>query len=1048
MKIRSCFFFAVLVSCFLLVNAIQAQEQFVHYSIEDGLSDRMIRAFKTDNAGFLWIGTHSGISRFDGKNFKNYYSDPSDSLSLSGNLINCLETDRKGNLWIGTESSGLNVLNQKTGKFKQFKYIPGNSHSIAGNHISKIVRDAAGNMWVSCFGKGLSKFNSQNGKFITYRFDERTDPYNFNEIRDFVIDADGLLWLATRVGLVKFNPVSGAHEKIIQTDIPPKNTLINGCIGPDGKLYFSTWSQGIQSYDPKLNTWKQYLIHPNFDALKNQAVDLMFIDAETILFSCISDGFGKLNTRTEEVTFLRDEFPGVLELQKGETGDGTALYKVENGIFLGSTEGVYQMHEALPGVKNYDGSTFQHTYIDPTITVVSSVISPPGDSIVYAGTYYRAGLYGFRRSGGKALKAFYYPDEKTPASVSECIEHPFKKDSWLVASTSGLLEFTPSAYGGLKPAYDGAEFKERVEAVCKDSGNKLWFVSNRTLYSYTPGSAPQKHNEIIEKATGANDFWPLMLVAGYDNRIWIRTAQRDLIGYHPDKSHCIIISERMKNSLSAGGEVEQALALSDSSLWLNVSNLGMARFNPYKKSLEFIGRNKGLSGTQIACMNQDLRGNLWMVHENGISVYLIKSGFVQNFGKRFGMVFEAPNFIGMGSDGLMYAGGNNRLIGFLPEAILMNKGGGKIYLNEIKLFNELYQANNTAHFTDTLMLNYNENYLYFNFTVPDINARSDYYYFSYLEGFDREPINCGITGEINYSGLPPGEYQLSLRAKNAAGEWCTAAKIIFIKIIPPFWKTSWFRILVTVLLLFFVFLIYRYRVRLIQKKAQEENALAEKLRELENKALRSQMNPHFIFNCLNSINSYIVKSKPEEASMYVTKFSRLIRLILDNSRSSSISLENELAALRLYIDMENLRFGNSLKYELIVEPGLDFIPVPPMIIQPFVENAIWHGLLHSNKPGFLKIELRGEGDYLICTITDNGIGREAAAELKSKSSLKKKSLGMEVTLNRLNSYNMSASGQSNLLIEDLIDENRAPAGTRVNIKIKIYHDKLRNPADD
>jgi sensor histidine kinase YesM len=208
------------------------------------------------------------------------------------------------------------------------------------------------------------------------------------------------------------------------------------------------------------------------------------------------------------------------------------------------------------------------------------------------------------------------------------------------------------------------------------------------------------------------------------------------------------------------------------------------------------------------------------------------------------------------------------------------------------------------------------------------------------------------------------------------------------------------------------------------------------------------MNPHFIFNCLNSINSYIVKSKPEEASMYVTKFSRLIRLILDNSRTSFITLEKELAALRLYIDMENLRFNNTLKYELIVGSGLDHVPVPPMIIQPFVENAIWHGLLHSNKPGFLEIEISELEEYLICTIADNGIGRQAAAEQKSKSSLKKKSLGMEVTLKRLNSFNGSLPGESNMLVEDLTDDKEEPAGTRVTIKIKIHHDKLRNQKED
>ncbi|MCB0820125.1 MAG: histidine kinase, partial [Bacteroidetes bacterium] len=473
--------------------------------------------------------------------------------------------------------------------------------------------------------------------------------------------------------------------------------------------------------------------------------------------------------------------------------------------------------------------------------------------------------------------------------------------------------------------------------------------------------------------------------------------------------------------------------------WLNIANLGIAKINPNTNKIQFTGRSRGLSGTRIGCMNTDLSGNLWMIHENGISVLIAESGLVRNFGSDYGLVFKTPNFIGPGDDGLMYAGGEDRLVGFHPEALLKDFGGGFIYITEIKLFNNDFNANKTANIIDSLNLNYDENYLSFGFTVPDINTRSDFYYFSLLSGFDKDWVSCGTKGEVNYSGLPPGKYELNLRAKNASGAWCSPAKKIVLIINPPFWKTWWFRISAILIVLFCIYLIYRFRVKQIERKAREENLFAEKMRELENMALRSQMNPHFIFNCLNSINSYIVKSKPDEASMYVTKFSRLIRLILDNSRSASIPLEKELTALKLYIDMENLRFNNRLNYEIIAEPGLDWVPVPPMIIQPFVENAIWHGLLHSNNPGYIKINISAEGEFLICKITDNGIGRKAAAELKSKSSLKNKSLGMQVTKSRIKSYNLSDEEGENPEIRDVVDENGEAAGTEVILKIRIYH---------
>ncbi len=231
------------------------------------------------------------------------------------------------------------------------------------------------------------------------------------------------------------------------------------------------------------------------------------------------------------------------------------------------------------------------------------------------------------------------------------------------------------------------------------------------------------------------------------------------------------------------------------------------------------------------------------------------------------------------------------------------------------------------------------------------------------------------------------------------------------------------------------------RAQTEEEKKQAENMLAEtklKMSEAEMQALRAQMNPHFIFNCLNSINRYIVKSDQATASLYLTRFAKLIRLILDNSHSKNVVLSNEIEALRLYIEMESLRFDNKFTYEIIIDRNVqaDSIEVPPLIIQPFIENAIWHGLLHKTEGGHLTVRISIAGENLLqCIIEDNGVGREKAKELKSKSATTRKSLGMELTENRLLLLNKYAEVHSSIEILDMINDQQEPAGTRVILKI-------------
>ena len=208
----------------------------------------------------------------------------------------------------------------------------------------------------------------------------------------------------------------------------------------------------------------------------------------------------------------------------------------------------------------------------------------------------------------------------------------------------------------------------------------------------------------------------------------------------------------------------------------------------------------------------------------------------------------------------------------------------------------------------------------------------------------------------------------------------------------------------------------------------------------ELKALRTQMNPHFIFNCLNAIKSYTLNHDTEGADFYLTKFSKLIRQVLENSRSEKITLYNELETLTLYLDMEKLRAGNKLDYEIQISDDLetDFIEIPPMLIQPYVENAIWHGLMHKETGGKIIVDCRQKDEkYLCVTILDNGIGRAAAAALKSKTATRHKSFGMKITSERMDIIKQLYNIETKITIEDLKNANGLGIGTKVTLEIPL-----------
>lgn len=338
---------------------------------------------------------------------------------------------------------------------------------------------------------------------------------------------------------------------------------------------------------------------------------------------------------------------------------------------------------------------------------------------------------------------------------------------------------------------------------------------------------------------------------------------------------------------------------------------------------------------------------------------------------------------------------------------------------------------------------YNANDVTVSYSGISYLSRSQISYEYFLHGYDnawqRTPERT-----IHYKSLSPGKYQFDIRAINKAGV-VSETRCYTFEILPPFWRALWFRLAVLILFFLSIGFLWRLRLRYVRKKYEHENktirlkmenvAFEKKLAELEQQAFRQQMNPHFIFNALNTIKGYYAENDVKKANDYISKFSKLLRTILENS-NHAVSLEKEIDGLKLYLELAEMRYENKFQYSINIsnEINADETSIPSMLLQPFIENALIHGISPKAGMGYIHIFFRKENDKLVCEITDNGIGRTAASEkLKNFEHRSRATEIIKEYLNALNKKDRADLFTINII--DLYDEENNSSGTRVLISL-------------
>jgi len=401
--------------------------------------------------------------------------------------------------------------------------------------------------------------------------------------------------------------------------------------------------------------------------------------------------------------------------------------------------------------------------------------------------------------------------------------------------------------------------------------------------------------------------------------------------------------------------------------------------------------------------------------ENAVRVFTTFDGLISN---EIDDVMKFNNNIWIASDkGLSF---------FNPDSLDDDYVDMPIYINNV-LIND-----SNVSITNTHKLKYFENNIKIMFTGLGYKNAKKLLYRYRMHGLDTNWVYTK-NRETQYTTLPPGSYNFEVSVLNATGKWTSKPAYVEFKILTPFWKTWWFVLFSIILFVAGIFYATNYWIQKSQENKQEEiNRL---LLNLKLKALRAQMNPHFTFNVINSIQHFILYKNDEAAHRYLSKFSKLIRTILNNSEENTVPLSEEIKALELYLELEAMRFEEQFEYELIIDEELDVskTKIPSMLIQPYVENAIKHGILPSLKLGKIKIDICKHHNSLKCTVEDNGVGRaKSSAENKNPEY---RSFGTSITKERLSVINELYNSELSEIVIDLEDMEGNAMGTKVEIYI-------------
>ncbi len=988
-------FFLLLLLAELSYGQLKEQLNFSTITEKDGLSNKKINSIAQDKNGVIWIGTYNGLNRFDGNRVKTFYS--SDNGIPFGE-IKYLHATEKG-LWICTISQ---VFYLQTGSEKSWLvgklinaaiYYNGSKYKLAdGSNVYDLPNEAQ--MLQKDFQlKPSAKRAAVTGSGNHIITDKQLRPWSFTENKilrlnekDFSVereyaapdlqiqmiyfDSQDRCWVASwGEGLFILDKNSGSLQ---QFAIGNNKFVVMG---------FGNWKQQTKNYIVLASDNSMIVIDE--DSLSYQQfsnsnerfrLNASFADKDNNLWLGCEDGIRLVSKRQDlfrVIPIIAPTTPSALTWASG-------VYSIKE-----TSDSYWLSKRYLSGIFQYDKNWHLQNYW-PHLTERSEYFYKKNSSEAY--DFFEDGerIYMTTELGLTILDDASNPRLLAPKSPNNelprlrNIEKQNDTTWWIRSYSNGIYIFNPKTQKFIKhyEVKDDKQVGQPVHFMLLTKKGKVFLTTYDGLY----------------ELNGQQEFKKVPIPAA---------PSEYMLGMADDKSGI---------------------------LWIATSN-GMFAFDAAKRSIvnDFKEFSEMGHSYRVTVDNFD---NVWFNCQKGYWCWMQGKKQMLKFGYDMGLPDNRlEGGFTKGKDGAIFAGANDAVVVFDPAVIMGYSSNATTFITDVLANDSRSVTQPVNDSTQELELAAGNYDLHLNFSVTDYATPGNYeLYYKIKPGNDS--WSSAEKGSVNFSSLDYGKYEVTVIGKNNLTGSFSKPYFLKLTIRPHWYQTLLFKIALIAAVIALVFFLVRRRIIQVRTEAQFKQKIAES----EMSVLRSQMNPHFIFNSLNSIENFILQNEKRQASDYLIKFSKLIRTILEINQLQLIPFEKDMEALKWYIELEQIRFPQKFAVQISIDPAVQAgnFNVPPMVVQPFIENAIVHGLAHSKHDGHeLNIAVNLQNGFLEYVIEDDGIGMTKSATINELNKPGHKSVGLPITMERIRLHNQT-NGE-----DDIVFTDRQPSGTRVVVKIKI-----------
>ncbi|MEO5592195.1 MAG: two-component regulator propeller domain-containing protein [Chitinophagaceae bacterium] len=829
--------------------ALLSQKQnpkFDHLDINSGLSQNNVLCVLQDSRGFMWFGTRDGLNRYDGYKFTLYRNDAANDHSLSNNFITALTEDTKGNMWVATNGGGLNKYDREKDQFSRYKHNSNNLNSISGDLVTCITEDSRGNLWIGTNNAGLNLLNTNTNQFTHYTENTR-DPkkLNCNFIRAVFEDYQHNIWVGTYGGgLNLFDPATGTFTSFRHNNQDTASISFDKVyrIFADSKkrLWIGTDGGGINLYNYETKKFRQFKHQVNnSNSLPANSIYSLGEDEDGYLWiGTENGGLSIFNPATEIFNnFLHDDFDN----SSISTNSLYTSYKDHKGnMWVGTFSGGVDFF-------NKDYSKFAHYKHNTNPASLSNnfvlCIKEDSKKRIWIGTD-GGGLDLFNQQTRKFTHYKHRQGDKNSICGNYVLNvcEDSRGNIWVGTWGDGLTVFNPE-----KNTFK--HFKNNPSDTNSLNGNNAWCIfedHDKNIWVGTHGTGMDLYNPATETFThhvhsnqepaSISSNIIHMITEDAKGNLWIATDDGGINMFDKkNNKFSAFIHDDKKNSIS-NNSVSTVYKDKKDNLWIGTMR-GLNYFDTKTQQFTVYTTANGLPNDATFGILEDEKNNLWVSTNKGISEFNLQTGKFKNYGPADGLQsyeFKDHSFC-KASNGAMYFGGVNGFNEFFPDKVKENSFDPPLVLTNFQLFNKNVPIETDIHQpsplkksiieTKEISLPYASSVISFefaslNFTVPE---KKKYAYM--LQGFDKTWNEVGLERKATYTKLDPGQYVFKVRGLTNEGNWSNNIAEVKLTIVPPFWLTWWFKLVVVAIVIGSAITFYRVRINRVkahQKKLEKQ----------------------------------------------------------------------------------------------------------------------------------------------------------------------------------------------------------------------------------